>query len=264
MGPSHSHRAKVGATLTPAADRLYDDGVVQLTCKRCGAALHARDVDFDALRASCRACGWQVGGMQQGAYRERGEERRTPVLNEDEPPRVPLPPLPHNVAIVEAPQGAVERLVVEIRPERIWRMVLVVSILVLQGASYVALRGMPVVLAVVLGVVVTWISGAFMGNRRILTVERGQLQVSFWPFPRPSKTIDVTELDQLWVDEYSYRGDVTYRLLARTKGGKKVVLVDQLTQPTGALHLERRIEELLGIVDKPVSGEVPRLGARGS
>ena len=234
---------------------------MQLTCKQCGAELHARDVDFDALRASCRACGWQVGGAQQGAYRDRGVEEvtRGPVEKKDTP-RLPLPPLPHNIAIVEASEGAIERLVVEIRPERLWRMVLIALVLGVQGASYVVLRRAPLALAVVIFTVVIWISGALMGNRRTLTVERGQLRVSFWPFPRPSKTIEVTDLEQLWVDEYVYRGATTYRLLARTTNGKRVVLVDQLTQPTGALHLERRIEELLGIVDKPVSGEVPRFG----
>lgn len=250
------------STKTPAGrGPRYHRPVVQLTCKQCGAELHARDVDFDALRASCRACGWQIGGARQGAYRDRAVEEATrSLIDESESQRVPLPPLPHNISIVSASEGAVERLVVEIQPERLWRVVLVALVVALQGASYVVLRRAPILLAVGTFAFVTWISGAFMGNRRTLTVERGQLRVAFWPFPRPAKTIEVTELDQLWVDEYVHRGDTTYRLLARKKDGKRVVLVDQLTEPTGALHLERRIEELLGIVDKPVSGEVPRFG----
>jgi len=236
-------------------------GSVQLTCKRCGAELHARDVDFEALRATCRSCGWQIGGAQQGVYRERGREEDSRAIEKksEDAPRIPLPPLPHNITIVEDSAGVVERLVVEIRPERMWRIYLIVALLSLQWGTYVLLRGMPPWIALAIFVPVVWGVGAFMGNTRTLTVERGQLRVEHRPFPRPSKVIEITDLDQLWVDEYVYKQDVTYRLRARTRNGKDQVLVDQLTQPTGALHLERRIEELLGIVDKPVAGEVPPL-----
>jgi hypothetical protein len=87
-------------------------------------------------------------------------------------------------------------------------------------------------------------------------VARGELEVSYWPFPRPAKRIDIVNLDQLWVDEQINRGDNTHRLRARLEGGKDVTLVDQLPEPFGALHLERRIEDLLGIVDRPVYGEI--------
>jgi hypothetical protein len=234
-----------------------------LKCGSCGIELHGRDVDFDALRASCRRCGWQLG--RKGAYRQpvaraadasdvdMPEDRVSPSVSQSASKPALLPWLPPYITVSESPG----RLDVVVRESRLWRFVLAEILMVIMIWLQMELRGMTLWFAVPWFLIVTWIVGIMSANTRTLRIVRGELTVRHAPFPWFGKRVAVDDLEQLWVDEQSHRGDITYRLRARARG-RDMTLVAFIPDAPGALHLERRIETMLDIADLPVAGEIGR------
>lgn len=230
---------------------------MQLACKSCGHELHSSDVDFEALRASCRHCGWQLGGGAETAYRTALAATPDDAPKENEPPPSrPLPWLPSYITVTEWGSGAERMLEINIKPRQRWAVFLLVPLLLFQVAILVVVgKGVPLVVApfyMVLG----YALAAYMGNRRHVYVSKDTLSVTSSPLPWFTTRIPVGDLVQLWVDEMMLRdGGTAYRLRAKLRH-RDVILVDMLDDASGALHLERRIEEMLGIADVPVPGEI--------
>jgi hypothetical protein len=214
-------------------------------------------VDFDALRASCRHCGWQLGGSG-GAYRAvlgRGPSDPEPGSSPAPELQRRLPPLPHFVTVVEGGSERMPTLEVTINPRARWRLLLVALPLAAQlWLLWDIGRGFAV--SALIWFAVLYLLAANIANVVQIRVTTGMLLVTHSPFPWPSKRIPVSQLEQLWVDEQLTRnGSTMFRLLARAQN-KDVVLVDRFDDPSGALHLEQRIEKMLGIADVPIRGEI--------
>lgn len=226
-----------------------------LKCRSCGVDLHARDVDFDTLRASCRACGWQVGGPST-AYRQGAVKEAAPTSASVAPaPSTPLPWLPPYVTVDDLPGG---ELAIVIRESRLWRFYLAMILFALLAWLQYRMHepaGGDLLFGVLVLACMVWAVGVIGANTRTVVVERNVLRVSHAPFPWFGRVVPVGDLEQLWVDEQSHRDDITYRLRARVRG-KDVTLVRFIPDASAALHLERRIEQRLGIVDRPVAGEI--------
>lgn len=97
-------------------------------------------------------------------------------------------------------------------------------------------------------------------NRTRITISYREVVVRHGPFPWPgSKSIPVYELEQVYVRRVLVRTKNgtrhVFRLIAVDKRDKETVLVKSLESEDHALFIEREIETILGIKDRPVEGE---------
>lgn len=98
-------------------------------------------------------------------------------------------------------------------------------------------------------------------NRTAIAVSSGSLAVRHGPLPWPGgRDLSTADLKQLYCQQRIRRGQrgstwISYDLNALLSDGKKVKLVSGLDEPEMALFLEAKIEEHLGIEDRPVAGE---------
>lgn len=92
-------------------------------------------------------------------------------------------------------------------------------------------------------------------DQQMIRVHHGPL-----PWPRGNKSLPVRELDQLYVKERTgNKGSKYYTLEMRTIDGEDVSLIGQINATTDELqHLERTIENYLGIIDRPMGNEFHR------
>ncbi len=113
------------------------------------------------------------------------------------------------------------------------------------------------------GVGLTYYTVCLFFNKTYITANRNELSVRHTPLPWVgAKTLNVSEIDQLFVKEKISRGkngtSVTYDLLAKLKNGKKNVKIlsgSTLGDADDVQAMENRIETFLGIRDRAVSGE---------
>lgn len=90
-------------------------------------------------------------------------------------------------------------------------------------------------------------------SQRMLTVRHGPL-----PWPRGNKEIQVSDLQQLFVEEKTGNKGSKYHIFrAMLKNGEKLTILGNINAPAETLlELERAIEDYVGIIDAPVVGEM--------
>ena len=244
---------------------------MQLKCRSCNAELHPRDVDFDALRATCRRCGWQLGGDQQRSpYRAVVAADRDATAASDDDYQAPaaetrrqavqlaqrIPPMPHYITVDERGQGPKGgSLLITVAPHR-WVQGIFGLFVMALWAAILYLQARPIPWALVgpaLAVGVLYIM-TILVNHTDVTVAGGVLQVRHRPLPWPGRRLSTDGLVQLYVDERVHKNQRSYALCAKWRD-KTITLVRGLREPQGALFLERKVETYLGIVDRPVDGE---------
>jgi hypothetical protein len=101
-------------------------------------------------------------------------------------------------------------------------------------------------------------------NTTTIWVRGHRLSVWSSPFPRrPRREFDVEDINQLWVERVTHRGEqhdqavvIGYSLFIRARQHERLELVRLLETPQDACWLEQQIEDCLGIVDVAVEGEV--------
>ena len=105
----------------------------------------------------------------------------------------------------------------------------------------------------------------FLVNHTRIEVRRGVLSIRHYPLPAPgSRELRVDDIDQLFTREHvstDSDGDssYSYQIWALLRSPKKPIrLISGLNKPEQALYLEQSLEEHLGIVDRPVAGELDR------
>ncbi|MCP4752358.1 MAG: hypothetical protein GY866_15805 [Proteobacteria bacterium] len=113
------------------------------------------------------------------------------------------------------------------------------------------------------GIGLTYYCLAGFLNKTTVSVADGNLQVRDTPltFLR-NMAIPNDQLDQLYAMEKVHRGRKiswsSYEVHAITKPGRIVRLVAGLNNSEQALYIEQVVEDHLGILDRPVEGEIPR------
>jgi hypothetical protein len=110
------------------------------------------------------------------------------------------------------------------------------------------------------GVFLTYFTLCGLLNRTVIKVESGRLTIRHGPLPWPgNRDVDTADLDQLYcrrvIRNTSNGSSETYQLHVLTKSGQQMKLVSGLDGPEQALFLEQRIEQYLGIENRPVAGE---------
>lgn len=95
-------------------------------------------------------------------------------------------------------------------------------------------------------------------NSTEVRFNNGMLHVKHGPLPwRGQHHLQTREVAQLFVlEKRSSRRATTYDLCALLSDGKRISLLSSLTDEGQARFLELRLEQVMGIVDRPVAGEL--------
>jgi hypothetical protein len=235
---------------------------MQLTCPDCGAAIPAEDVNIDRGLGKCRACNAVID--VEAALRGPGGG----------PGFSPRRPAPRPRAITIEDLGPGLRLTCrwftwEVVPLTVfclfWDTFLVVwySMALRPGAPWI-LAVFPL-LHLAVGVGLTYTALAVYLNRTVLEVNEGRLTVRHRPLPWPGmRDVSVAELEQLYCEERVPRSRpgvmaYNYKVCGLLQGDRRVTLMDNLRELDQALFVEQVVEKYLGIDDRPVGGELPRL-----
>jgi hypothetical protein len=233
---------------------------MHLSCRDCGAAIPAEDVNIDKGIAKCRACG-AVLDVEEALRGPGGATRPQPR---------PRAPQPRSITIEDLGDG--------LRLTRRWFTwgVLFLTVFCVMWDGFLvfwyanALRpGAPLfaalfpILHVAIGLTLTYTVLTGYLNRTVLEVSQGRLTVRHGPLPWPgNRDVDLSELDQLYCEEKISRGrngvSYAYNVCGLLKGGQRLPLLSGLPDRSQALFVEQLVEGYLGIEDRAVGGELPR------
>ena len=125
-----------------------------------------------------------------------------------------------------------------------------------------ALTTFPVVLALIMMIVCTYVAVAHLINQTRILVEGGMLRVRHGPMPWPSGArMSLDDIAQIYVKRQVYGStpksrSVEYRVRAQTVRGRDVVIVNGPLVPDRCRAIEDTLEALLRIEDGPVKGDL--------
>lgn len=108
-----------------------------------------------------------------------------------------------------------------------------------------------------------WVIAGYLNTTKV-EVTRRSLSIQHGPVPwKTNWTLEGRDLKQLFCKQKVYQNNKgapthTYELLAYTRDGRTLTLLDSLEAPQQALYLEEQLERRLGIDDEPVQDELER------
>ena len=236
---------------------------MSLSCARCGAPIPPDEVSPELGLARCPSCD-HVFDLPVSAAAPPPSPSSTSRASAE------LRPLP-----LDAPRGVTfaqsgSALVLDYRWFHMKHVLFAVFSVAWVGFLVVwvgiASEGEPVMALlslfhVAVGLWLAYLAVTGFVNHTIITVGRGQLQVEHTPLPWPgNRTVPTSAIDQLYVKRVVRRTkngkSITYQLRLQTKAGRDLKLLGGMPTPTAAQFLERVTEQHLGIVDRPVYGEL--------
>ena len=225
-----------------------------LACSACGAPFEEGDVPEGGGIARCRHCRAVTRiALAGGAAPPR--------------PRVPMPP-----AFFVEDSGARYRVVrrwISVRFVALFFFAIAWDGFLLFWYQMAFSEHAPWIMVVfpvahvAVGIGLSYVTVAGLLNRTTVAVEGGTLTVRHRPVPwRGNLSIEADQVAQVYCEERSARRSDdarnTYLVTAVLRDGGRVRLLSGLTDVEHALYVEQRIEERLGIRDRPVPGELPR------
>jgi hypothetical protein len=242
----------------PLVDTRMPLRATRLACPACSAPLAARDVQPAKGQAVCSSCG---RGILLGGPAATG---------------------PRTLVLLPAPRAVVDRsreaFVVDAslhmgEADAVRRaLVTVTTVAGVLGVLWAldATKGLYIYsIAALLWLQRAWLWVARQGNRVRIRIEHGVLHAEVGPLPpRTRRSIPVWDISQVFVraqpkSVFTFLlpdGSDGYQLCACRRVSmaefQVLPLVDRMIDLREARYLEEQIEEYLGIVDAPVSGEV--------
>lgn len=113
----------------------------------------------------------------------------------------------------------------------------------------------------ILGWYLSMIGIAAWINQTTIEVNKRKVKIRHYPIPFPGKTIEVSEIKQLFVRQHLHnngdRGSTSsYSLNVLLKNGNEKKLISNWTSPLHTVFIESKIEKYLKIEDKKVEGEL--------
>jgi len=113
------------------------------------------------------------------------------------------------------------------------------------------------------GVGLTYYLIAGLVNSTTITVLNGLLKIVHGPARVPgNREIKADALRQLYTRQVVHQNkngvSISYELRAKTADGRDEKLLGSLDKQEQSLFIEQQIEEFLGIVDRPIRGEIER------
>jgi len=237
-------------------------------CPTCDAKVPAEEVNLERLVARCLACDEVFSFAEQlGISREEaaGIQPRGPV---PKPERLKVEDL-GNELIISYRWFTVATLALLFFCI-FWDGFMIVwyTIALTQQIWLMAAFGL---LHLAVGVGLTYfVIGSFL-NSTIVRASKDELSVTSGPVPfGGNRTLAATEVDQLYCTEtlnvprsngygmQNRRSAIQYALVAVLKDGSEVKLIGDFQTPIEALFVEQALERHLGILDRPVGGELSR------
>lgn len=114
---------------------------------------------------------------------------------------------------------------------------------------------------VAIGAGLTYAVAAVFVNRTIIRLGTQSLSVRHGPLPWPGdKDLARAEVEQLFCEERFHRGkrggSYSYAVSVLMRGGRREALVTRLESPEQALFIESKVEAVMGLQDRPVTGEM--------
>ncbi len=236
---------------------------MQVTCKSCGASIHADDINLQTALAKCRYCHGVVSlhehlSRPTVAAPVAGAAKRGTVTR---PSRFQIEELPREMVIRYRWWTPVAIFMVFFCA--IWDgfLFLWYGVAMEEGAPLIMLI-FPL-LHVAAGAFITYLTICLFVNSTTIRAETDALTIAHGPLPwRGNRTLFRADVRQLFCREHISKSKngthVTYELLAVGADGGQVRLIRGLTDPHEALFLEQAIEKRLGIRDEPVASELPK------
>ena len=114
---------------------------------------------------------------------------------------------------------------------------------------------------VAVGVGLTYFVIASFLNTTKISVDENTLSVRHSPIPWPgNKELPTLDIDQVFCQKSSVtkNNQSIYLVKLLMKEGKKIKLLGGINNKNHALFIEQKIENILGLEDQPVSGELSR------
>ena len=246
-----------------------------LSCRACGAALNADDLDRRLAIITCRNC----GSIFDLSSRKDRETSAQPLAKGASPARAPAAmPAGYEVDGTSAAGG--RRFTVTWRWFKPAMLFLIPFAIAWDGFLFVWYSiafgtdlgqsgpeaGFDLLMVlfpighVAAGVVVTYLAITNIVNRTRLSVTPESLKVRHFPLPFwPAPTVPVAEIEQLFITrEVSHNKNgtsVTYELRAITRDHASLKLLKGFDDIEPLLWLEQELERVLDIRDRPVAGE---------
>jgi hypothetical protein len=236
---------------------------VAFKCPNCASPLKADDWDTASGIIKCSYC--RALSTVPAAASSGGSSREADLAR----PPVPLPP---GLKVEEGPLGlTIQRrwfswIAIFLIPFCIaWN-----SILLFMFTGMFSSRGeLPWIVYVfpighvAVGVGVAYFTLALLLNSTRISAESGLIRIRHSPLPwRGNLDLDASNLDQLFCKEKVNRGKngvhYTYEVWAVTRDGKSRKILGTSLEQDQALYIEQKLEQALGVKDRPVSGEVLR------
>ncbi len=246
-----------------------------LSCRACGAALSASDLDRRLAIITCSNC----GSIFDLARRKDRETPDQSLVSEAPAGRAPAA-MPAGYVVSDNSGAGGRTLTVTWRWFKValvflipfaiaWDSFLVVWYSMALGiggettGAPVAIDFLMVVFPlahVAAGVGITFMAVANLVNKTRLKVTPQQLTVRHFPLPFwPSPTIPVADIEQLFITRKVSHGkngtSVSYELRAVTRENASLKLLGGIDDLESLLWLEQEVERVLDIRDRPVAGE---------
>lgn len=116
---------------------------------------------------------------------------------------------------------------------------------------------------VVAGIGITYLTLATLFNRTRISVESGLIRIRHSPIPwRGNQDLDASGVDQLYCKEKRHNGKngphYTYEVWAMLRDNTSRKILSTSMNEDQALYIEQKLEQALGIKDRPVAGELLR------
>jgi hypothetical protein len=225
---------------------------VGLRCQQCDALIHPRDVDYEALEARCRRCGWAFGKIES-PYR-RG---RATALAEREEEDVIKPgvPRPNNVEVREDGASTTIRYRAYSRADVIgWSLLVLCAVIASSAAAFAATSSL-LGSAVIVTAVAVMLYGLLASVRypRDLVLDAFELRVQIGPLTVARYPIGA--ITQLGVtDEVGLGHRIRYHLSARIEDVNVPLLT--VARALDGLYLEQELERRLDLGEEPLPGEI--------
>jgi len=218
------------------------DLAMQLVCPTCGSAIAATDINIQQAVAKCARCS-EVFSFSTNA----GEVAPTQAVKTIGDPLLEAP------WCITVTQSGADLVITRLWLEWyiiIWAVTPLFWFSILPGNLYV----LP-------DIILAYILLARLVNRTTITVNDQSIEVRHGPLPwLGNKSIPSRDINQLYCGHHqnnsfsnSYSGfDVQVCLT----NGERIILLSRLRRYSHARFIEQQIENRLGIVDRPVAGEI--------